>query len=130
MLKFIVYGNPIPKARPRMTKTGHVYTPATTKAFEFLVQQVWNGQRGKKLITGPIGIYILFVLPKPKSVKNRLYPVVKPDLDNLVKSVLDGLNGFAYKDDCQIIDISAAKRYCGDHPTDKPRTHINIEELT
>ena len=35
----------------------------------------------------------------------------KPDLDNLVKSVLDGLNGIAYVDDNQIIDIEARKEY-------------------
>ena len=35
----------------------------------------------------------------------------RPDLDNLIKSVLDALNGVAYKDDCQIVTMLSRKNY-------------------
>lgn len=48
-------------------------------------------------------------------------PIIKPDLDNYIKSVLDGLNGLAFEDDNQIIRIDAIKLY-----SDHPRTEILI----
>jgi len=126
-LEFIVYGDPVPKARPRMTKTGHVYTPARTKQFEFLVQQVWAGQKNRKMMTGPISVSIMFVLSPPSNPKKRPHPTGKPDLDNLIKSVLDGLNGWAFKDDSQVTDLICFKRFCGKN--EKPKTKIVLEEL-
>jgi Holliday junction resolvase RusA-like endonuclease len=41
----------------------------------------------------------------------KMRPVTKPDVDNLAKSVLDAINGVAYKDDNQIVDLVARKVY-------------------
>ena len=38
----------------------------------------------------------------------------RPDVDNLVKAVLDGLNGIAFKDDCQVVEVHATKGYTSD----------------
>lgn len=35
----------------------------------------------------------------------------RPDVDNLVKLVKDGLNGAAWLDDSQVINVSGAKQY-------------------
>ena len=53
---------------------------------------------------------IAFWLPRPKSVK-RAEPTVKPDLDKLVRAVLDGLTGIVYRDDAQVVAVEAEKRY-------------------
>jgi Holliday junction resolvase RusA-like endonuclease len=37
------------------------------------------------------------------------YHTQKPDLDNIEKSILDGLNGIAFKDDSQVADVSKRK---------------------
>ena len=36
---------------------------------------------------------------------------IKPDVDNVIKLYLDALNGLAYKDDAQVVSISAYKIY-------------------
>jgi Holliday junction resolvase RusA-like endonuclease len=56
--------------------------------------------------------------------EGKIRPAVKPDIDNLVKAILDALNGgIAYEDDKQIVELTAVKLY-GD-----PRTEIMLEEL-
>lgn len=58
----------------------------------------------------PINIVLQFQVLKPKSA-TRLYPSVKPDLDKLIRAVLDALTGIVYLDDSQVIGIHASKRY-------------------
>ena len=38
-------------------------------------------------------------------------PTVKPDCDNLAKSILDSLNGLAYHDDKQVVELVVKKYY-------------------
>lgn len=40
-----------------------------------------------------------------------IYPTKKPDADNIAKIVLDALNGVAYTDDTQVVNLSVQKRY-------------------
>ena len=44
----------------------------------------------------------------------ELLPILRPDLDNLAKSVLDGMSGIVFTDDSQITDLEINKRYTGD----------------
>ena len=48
---------------------------------------------------------------------------VKPDIDNLTKAVLDALNGLAWYDDAQIVELNASKTYVED-----PHILINIHD--
>jgi Holliday junction resolvase RusA-like endonuclease len=50
-------------------------------------------------------------------------PTKKPDLDNIVKAVKDGLNGVAWKDDSQVVRLTAGKYW-----SDKPRVEVRIWE--
>ena len=61
-------------------------------------------------MNGAVEVDLTFVLIKPKSVK-RIYPFVRPDLDKLCRAVLDGLTAIAFKDDAQVISLSAKKIY-------------------
>lgn len=65
---------------------------------------------------------LLFVFNKPKTVK-RDEPYVRPDLDKLIRAVLDGLTGVAYEDDQQVIRITAQKAY-----GETEGVHIKINE--
>ena len=48
----------------------------------------------------------------------------KPDLDNIIKSILDALNKVAYHDDTQIVSLSVEKFY-----SDSPRVEVSISNL-
>ncbi len=62
---------------------------------------------------GPIAIDLAFRLPKPKSApkRKRLFATKRPDLDKLIRAVLDSLTHVLIKDDAQVIQISAVKDY-------------------
>lgn len=62
------------------------------------------------MIDGPVSMQLTFRLTAPKSVR-REHPTVRPDLDKLVRAVLDALTGLAYKDDSQVVSIQASKTY-------------------
>ena len=70
-------------------------------------------------LKGNIKISVDFFKLKPKNISSRLWG----DLDNHLKSVLDALNGIAYLDDCQVVQISGSKNF-GD-----PKIIIQVEEL-
>jgi Holliday junction resolvase RusA-like endonuclease len=67
-------------------------------------------------LTGPLSVSLAFTLPKPKSAPKtrRTYPDKRPDLDKLVRAVLDGLTGPLFADDAQVILLTAGKLYPGE----------------
>jgi Holliday junction resolvase RusA-like endonuclease len=57
-------------------------------------------------------LYVEFYLPRPQAHKNDDYVVVKPDLDNLLKSTMDALsNAGVWHDDAQVAAVVMSKRY-------------------
>jgi len=60
--------------------------------------------------TESVEVHLTFTLLKPKTVK-RNEPHVRPDIDKLIRAVLDGLTGVAYDDDQQVTKITAVKEY-------------------
>jgi Holliday junction resolvase RusA-like endonuclease len=115
MIEFIlnVPMEPVAKGRPRMTKTGHTYTPEKTRSAEGELK-FWalKELKGKSLplFDGPVALSVGFVFPRPKSVK-RKWHTTRPDLDNPTKLVLDALNGIVWRDDSQICELAARKMY-------------------
>lgn len=120
-IRFTVYGIPKPKARARTVKnkhtgTTHSFTPDTTATWEqsVLIQALEN--KPQQPWDNPIGMGLVFNLPRPKSVsKKRRWPYVKPDLDNLAKCIQDALNGVYYTDDSRICEMMIRKQY-GQNP--------------
>ena len=113
---FVVEGRAIPKARPRVTKSGHSYTPKATVKYEEKVRIAWKVQSGFKY-KGEIALCaeIRFHMAIPKSEKKKRTvgePYLKQrDIDNCDKAVLDALNGYAYEDDKYIWKIESSKVY-------------------
>ena len=116
-----VAGEPVAKGRPRMTRRGFTYTPAHTRKYEAhgrLAAQL--AMDGRPPIEGPVRVELLAELPIPASWSNKkraraiagdVLPIGRPDLDNFVKSAQDAINEIVIRDDSQIIEVSARKRY-------------------
>lgn len=114
----VVVGKIRGKARPRICK-GHAFTPKDTVEYEKLVRDCYKQQDGRYL-EGSIKALIIAYYKIPKSYSKKRVQVIrdglekptkKPDADNIGKIILDSLNGIAYKDDSQIIELSIIKRY-------------------
>ena len=76
-----------------------------------------------------VNIHAMFPIPKSfskakreKAIAWEIAPQTKPDLDNVVKAVLDGLNGVAYADDKQVTRLQIEKLYDG-----RPRLDIEMD---
>lgn len=119
----IVYGQPVPKKRPRVTRHG-TYTPKETVQYENAVRRAWQAS-GREMLPPdtPLSATVVahFTIPKSASKKAHAAMLGAPhiksrgDLDNIVKSILDALNGVAYPDDCAVCHIEARKVY-GEEP--------------
>jgi Holliday junction resolvase RusA-like endonuclease len=111
---FTVDGNPIPKARPRVTR-GHTYTPQRTKTWEAAVGWAYLNSGANGDFDGDVAVRMRFY----RQTRHRV------DLDNLVKAVLDGLNGVAYPDDDCVKRLDAAL----DYDRERPRVEVTLEAI-
>lgn len=132
--EFEVPGKVIGKGRPRLNSyTGVVYTPTRTKDYESLVEQYFLLKYPRfKVLEGRIKINIIAYFSIPKTTKkadinemleNNISPTKKPDIDNIVKSILDSMNKFAFKDDNQITKLEVEKKY-----SLEDKVYVKIEE--
>lgn len=123
-VKLTVFGAPQGKARPRVVRNGNrttAYTPIKTAVYEDTIKLEYHRQCGHKFPPKtPLRVNILAFYPIPKSASKRtrqgmeageIYPVVKPDWDNVGKIICDALNGIAYHDDAQVVSVTVDKRY-------------------
>ena len=131
---FEVPGKVVGKGRPRLnTYSGIVYTPTKTKDYETLVEQYFLLKYPKfKVFEGRVKVSIIAYFAIPKATKksdikemldNNISPTKKPDIDNIVKVVLDSMNKFAFKDDNQITKLEVEKKY-----SIEDKIYIKIEE--
>lgn len=120
MIRFTVQGRPVPKARPVIPRKGKPFTRKTTLDYEKKVRQAYLDSNSQAYLEGQAltaDIRYYFKIPKNTSKKDRLALLDKPwytkkvDLDNLAKSVLDGLNTVAFSDDSQIVCLYLTKVY-------------------
>ena len=114
----VVTGKIRGKARPRVCR-GHAFTPKDTVKYEKLVRDCYQEQDGRYL-EGSVRALIIAYYKIPKSYsKKRVQAIIdglekptkKPDDDNIGKIILDSLNGIAYKDDANIINLQVKKEY-------------------
>lgn len=118
---FKVNGQPKGKRIPRFTKNGHVYTPESTRIYEEEIKIRYKEKYKNEMLDGNIAVEV-FINKKPASYLgireyNKLlgkYCNIKPDTDNVVKAVLDALNGVAYADDKNVVEIYAVKKYASE----------------
>lgn len=110
---------PVPQGRPRVTRRGITYLPARSVAFRNEFRAAIAEKCPKMPLSCPVTAEITFRLPMPARLSKRKRAALsgaphakRPDLDNLVKAVLDALNGHVISDDGLIATISASKIWC------------------
>ena len=117
----------------RSKNGGHFTQPATRAAKRSIgwhaVQQV-----GQHCLQGALAVRldVAMAVPAAWSAKRRaealagaVKPAVKPDVDNLSKTILDALNGVLWRDDAQVVDLHITKRYAAE-----PQTVITVRGAT
>jgi Holliday junction resolvase RusA-like endonuclease len=112
------------KGRPRFARQGtfvKTYTDAKTLIYEKSIQTYAKQAMGSTSpLIGAVAAYLHIGIPIPPSysktrqiacINGDERPTKKPDIDNIVKAVLDGMNGIVYLDDKQVVDLHLTKVY-------------------
>ena len=86
-----IFQDPVAKGRAKFTRSGFLYTPAKTRKSEASIKTEMRSAFTGEPFDNAIKVKIIFNLKRPKSVK-RLYPAVKPDIDNYIKQIFDNNN--------------------------------------
>jgi len=121
-ITFEVIGKVCGKQRHRSTRRGKMYTPEQTVNYESYLGFTYQSLKDKKWFDkdAQIGIAIDSYLSIPKRVSKKrkalmlsgkIRPTKKPDMDNIVKIVMDGLTGHAYPDDKQIVEFGRMGKF-------------------
>lgn len=135
-VSFTVPGEPQAKGRAKIVKIGgfsRMATPAKTVAYEGLIahaaQQAMAGADPVEFACA-VQLSITCSVPVSWSKKKqaaalagRVLPTKKPDTDNVVKAVFDGMNGVVWKDDVQAVDLFVRKRYGA-----APCVHVRVSQ--
>ena len=135
MRYFVVYGEPITKGRPRFSrKSGTTYTPAKTVEYENLIKLSYRESCPDEPLYGNdaqlfVSICAYMAIPSTASKKKRqemingnIRPTKKPDVDNIVKTILDAGNGVIWHDDKSVVDVHVSKWYA-----ETPRVEVMVD---
>lgn len=152
MLEFVINGEPRGKGRPRFFKRGNIVTTYTDNetlnyenrvlmCYKNAIKEKYGDEYINKVLFPKntfveLNVVCYFSLNKGdygktglnKSGRNkmdRIYYDKKPDLDNILKAIQDGLNGVAYDDDTQVVVINAKKVYT----QDMARVEISLNKI-
>lgn len=142
-VSFIVPGEAVGKGRPRVRMLGAkpgkkpvpmLYTPAETKAYEDLIARyAAASMQGRELITGPVLVELKIAVGIAQSwskkktaaaLAGQVMPTKKPDADNVLKAICDGINGIVFRDDVQVVNVSMSKRFA-----EKPGVLVRVVPL-
>ena len=141
VLDFTVYGVPAPKGsksafpirRKATGKMGAVVVEGKTarqKDWAHRIEEVVQSlaATGVPMLDCPLALTVTFYLPRPISApkRRRTLPMRKPDLDKLVRALLDPMTGVLVADDARFVEIFALKHYAEDSPDPRPRAEVRV----
>jgi Holliday junction resolvase RusA-like endonuclease len=125
---------PIPKGRPRMTRRGHTYTPARTRQWETAASLIIRASLGSsEPFDMPVRVTATFICARPVKAhsdagEERYRKHTRPDLDNLVKALLDAAsNAQVWTDDSRVTELVASKVY--GKKGERPHIIFEVEEM-
>ena len=118
LVSFTVDGKPQGKQRPRFVR-GRCFTPIATRRFERQVGWACAIEHTKRRMGGmpfcPVALTVACYFPDAR----------RRDADNVLKAVMDGLNGVAYDDDSRVVSATVTK----DIDRERPRTEVTVRYL-
>lgn len=101
------------KGRHRTTKGGFNYPDPKTASAENLIKLKVAHEWRIAPLDEPLCVEVVAYFERPKSKPKRvLFPTGKPDVDNLLKTILDSLNKILWRDDAVVVTATSKKRYC------------------
>ena len=139
MIHFVVPTVPISQPRPRATiRGGHaaVYGASSKHpihTFKATVRLVATNAYGGAPLAGPVALEAVFVFPRPKNMfwktrdMPRVYHEKTPDLDNVLKSLMDAMTGIVLADDKNVVRITASKWVAA--ADEQPHVEVKLWEL-
>ena len=123
-VSFFIPGEPMALARHRYTITKgkiHSYDAPKNAEYKALVAMMAAKEMaGADLMETSVAIEITVHKPVPQSwskkrqtmaLAGEIRPTSKPDIDNYIKCVFDGLNKIVFRDDSQVTHVTARKMY-------------------
>ena len=123
-VSFVVPGEAVGKGRPRVSTIGghaRMFTPTKTANYETLIAMAaQQAMAGRELIGGPVLVEMKIMVSVAASWSKKktaealagdVMPTKKPDADNVLKAICDGINGIVFKDDVQVVNVSLSKRF-------------------
>ena len=136
-IEFFVPGAPVGKGRPRAARRGAgvvMFTPEKTADYESLVAATaGNAMRAHQLLDGPLEAVLDVRFPVPvswskarraRALAGAEWHTSKPDADNVAKAILDACNGVVFRDDSQIVMLTATKEF-----SETPGVRVVIREV-
>ena len=119
VLRFTVAGPPQPKERARRGKGGRWYTPERTRSYEARVRWLCAAAASRAgWARGPGAAYAVDLAMFFGDARRR-------DVDNATKAILDALNGVAWLDDSEVVELSVRRAI--DRST--PRVEVEIRRI-
>lgn len=136
-IEFLIPGQPVAKGRPKFARRGNfttTYTPEKTVNYETLVKlTAAEVMAGAAPMAGPVQVRMVINLQIPQSWSKKRQAMAeagqiaatkKPDADNVLKAVKDGMNGIVYCDDAQAVELAVSKRY-----SSVPGVHVTVTKI-
>lgn len=131
MLIFEILLPPVPQKQTRfIARKGHFTGIDPSKIDkEKIIWQI-KPYIPKELYQGPVQLDLTFYMPIPKGtpkmktkqmINQLIYPIKRPDIDNLSYIVVNAMKGIIYEDDSQIVDLNLHKRY-----GETPKTVVKV----
>jgi Holliday junction resolvase RusA-like endonuclease len=140
-IEFTVLGEPQPQGskmvvqqrgrRPRMIEDNPL-----TEPWRSTVAKAAHAAMNGELLTGPLRLRAVFVFARPRAhfgtgrnegrlkASAPLYVPKRPDVDKLLRAIGDACTGVVFRDDAQVVIVSAEKHY-----GEPPCAHVTVDEL-
>lgn len=132
VVRLTVYGCPVPQGSSKafyVKKLGRSVITSANKGLKPWRQMISETAIAETITFFPKGVALRMTLDfyftrPPSAPKARTRPVVRPDTDKLIRSILDALTGIAYEDDSQVVSFGRVDKWYGS----PERVEISIQE--